>query len=149
MKYKLLIAFSVFVAVAGTSPARAQVVHTIVADIPFSFTVKNKVMPAGEYTVKRVSSDKPGVMEIRSSDGHERAVFLVRSTQLAKEPSESELVFDRVGEQYFLSEIFESWDNLGVQLQKSHAEKKLEKTGVMIQPLSVTVPGQDGLNDKK
>lgn len=76
MKHLLLIVVaSSLLALAGGTPARAQVVDEIVADIPFGFTIRNTTMPAGEYIIKRIYAGSEGVMEIRSMDGHESMVF--------------------------------------------------------------------------
>ncbi|HSB10964.1 MAG TPA: hypothetical protein VLM38_15865 [Blastocatellia bacterium] len=128
-------------AIAGRIPAHAQVIDALEADIPFGFTVRNTTLPAGEYTIKRVNSRDDVVMEIRSADGQSRMVFMVESAQTAKAPARPELIFDRVGDRYFLSEIFEEGSTIGVELPKSHAERKLEKEGAMVQVHSVTVPG--------
>ena len=147
MKKLLLIVVSAsFFAIAGTIPARAQVVDTIVADIPFGFTVRNTTLSAGKYTIKRLDSVDPGVMEISSADGKEKLVFLVVSAEVIQHPDQTKLVFDRVGDQYFLSEIFEEGNNSGVELKKSRAERNLEKEGALTQLHSVAIPGQLGIS---
>ena len=145
----LIVVASSLLAISGETPARAQVVDEIVADIPFGFTVRDTTMPAGEYTIKRPYAASEGVMEIRSMDGHARMVFLVESAQIGRVPDQTELIFDRVGDQYFLSEIFEAGNNIGVELPKSRAERKLEKEGAAIQIRSVDVPAQNGVNTNR
>lgn len=44
-------------------------------------------------------------MEIRVADGDRVLLFLTGSAQSATEPKQTELIFDRFGDQYFLSEI--------------------------------------------
>jgi hypothetical protein len=148
MKYMLLIAFTIFVAAAATIPARAQVLDTIVVDIPFEFTVRNTVLPAGEYTVKRLNPINPSVMELLNSDGDAKVLFLVGSADTSTTPTKPELIFDRVGDRYFLSEIFESWDNVGVELQKTRTEHQLEE-GAMVQVRQVTIVGQNSPDEKR
>jgi hypothetical protein len=140
MRKVLLIVVSLFLmAVAGRIPAHAQVVDTIEADIPFSFTVRDTTLPAGRYTVERVYTIDPNVMENRSSDAHSTAFVIVENAEIAKAPESAELIFDRVGDQYFLWEIFEGGSNTGVALPKSHAERELEEGGAMIQVVAVPV----------
>lgn len=143
----LLVATSSLLAIAGT-PARAQVADVIVADIPFGFTVRNTTLSAGRYTINRLGS-QPGVMVVRDADGHGMVVFLTGAVQARKEPNVNELIFDRAGDQYFLSEIFEEGNRDGVELQKSRAERRLEKEGVTIEVHSVSVPGLNAVSDKK
>jgi len=137
----LLVVIVSLVGFAGLIPARAQVIDTIEANIPFGFTVRNRTLPAGDYTVKRVNSGNNAVMEIRDADGQGTMIFIVESAEATKAPEQAELIFDRVGDRYFLSEIFEEGSTIGVELPRSHAERKLEKEGAMVQVHSVTVPG--------
>ena len=142
--FLLLVVMSSLLAVAGGT-ARAQVVDPIVADIPFDFTVRGATLPAGHYTVRRLGSD-PEVMEILGVDNHRTPLlFMVETAQVSKEPNRSEIIFNRVGDQYFLSEVFEAGDRTGVEVPKSRAERKMEKEGVMIH---ITVPGRNALGGK-
>lgn len=141
----LIVVASSFFAITGGTRAQAQVVDTIVADIPFGFNVNDTTLPAGKYTIKRLDSLDPQLMEIRSADGAERRLFLVGSAQMFKLPDQSKLIFHRVGDQYFLSEIFEVGNNYGVELNKSRAERQLEKNGEIGQLDSVAVPARTGI----
>lgn len=146
MKNLLMMVVTIsFLAIAGGAPVRAQVIDTIVADVPFDFTVRDSALPAGKYTIKRTYSANPGVMQIRSADGDEVMLFVVGSAQAAKEPDQTRLIFDRVGDRYFLSEIFEEGNSTGVELPKSRAERDLVKEGAITQLHSVAVPAQTGI----
>ena len=129
-------------AIEGVIRARAQVVDTIVADVPFGFTVRDHTLPAGSYVIKRLDS-QPGVMEIRDADGERVVLFLTGSAQAAKEPKQTELIFDRFGDQYFLAEIFELGNGTGAQVPKSRAERSLEKE---IATVKVSVPARNAIN---
>jgi hypothetical protein len=150
MKNLLMMVVTIsFLAIAGGAPVRAQVVDTIVADVPFDFTVRDSTLPAGKYIIKRTYSADPGLMQIRSADGDEVVVFLVGSAQAAKEPDQTRLIFDRVGDRYFLSEIFEEGNNNGAELPKSRTERDLVKEGAITQLHSVAVPAQTGINARR
>jgi hypothetical protein len=150
MKNLLMMVVAIsFLAIAGGAPVRAQVVDTIVADVPFDFTVRDSTLPAGKYTIKRTYSADPGVMQIRNADGDEVVLFVVGSAQAAKEPQQTRLIFDRVGDRYFLSEIFEEGNITGVELPKSRAERDLVKEGAITQLHSVAVPAQTGINARR
>jgi hypothetical protein len=135
------------IAGGGTS-ACAQVMDSIEADVPFDFTVRNQVMPAGHYIIKRLDDSRPGVMTIRGSDSHEARIFLTGDAQIAKEPRHNELIFDRVGDQYFLSRIFEVGNEYGVAVKKSRSERKLETEGAMLERQTVAVPARVSINAK-
>ena len=142
----LIVVASSFVAIAGGTLAQAQVVDTVAADIPFGFMVRGTTLPAGEYTIRRLASVNPSVMEIRSADGKERLIFLVESVQANKESDQTKLIFDRVGDRYFLSEIFEVGDRSGVELEKSRDERDLEKEGEIGLRPTVAIPARTGIN---
>lgn len=135
-------------AIAGGTSARAQVTDTIKADVPFDFTVGHQVLPAGHYTIRRLDDSLPGVMEISCSDSRTARIFLTGGAQIAKEPRHTELIFDRVGDRYFLSKIFEVGNSYGVEVQESRAERKLETEGAMLERQSVAVPAQVTINAK-
>ena len=150
MKNLLMMVLTIsFLAIAGGAPVRAQVVDTIVADVPFDFTVRDSTLPAGKYTIKRTYSANPSVMQIRSADGDEVLLFVAGSAEAAKQPDQTQLIFDRVGDRYFLSEIFEEGNSTGVELPKSRAERELEKEGAITQLHSVAVPAQTGINARR
>ena len=133
---------SFVLSISGLTTARAQVIDTVVADIPFGFVIRDTTLPAGEYSIRRVNSADPSVMIISSNEGHRHVIFVVNSAQAKQEPRQTELIFDRAGDQYFLSEIFEGWDSHGVELPKSPSERKLEKEGAKVQLDSVVIPGR-------
>jgi hypothetical protein len=145
-KLSLIVVTLSFLVIAGRASAYAQVTDTIEADVPFDFRVGEMSLPAGKYTIKRLDSVSEGVMEIRGADGHKVRVFLTENAQAAREPHQTEIIFDRAGDRLFLSEIFEKGDRFGVEVPKSRAEKRLEKEGVMIQSRSVAVPAQDSID---
>lgn len=133
-------------AITGLTPAHAQVLDSIAVDIPFEFTVRDTALPAGHYTVKRLRDTDPGVMEILGADDLPPLIFLVQSAQVLEGPKKTELIFERLGDRYFLSKVFEEGDNIGVEVPKSRAERTLEKEGGLTQVHSVTITAGDAVN---
>ena len=88
-------------------------------------------------------------MEISGADGAEKLIFMVGSAQAGKRPDQTKLIFYRVGDRYFLSEIFEEGNSAGVELKKSRAERELERESVMSQLHSITVPAHAGVNARR
>jgi hypothetical protein len=76
------------------------------ANIPFEFTVQGKVLPAGQYQLAR----EPGKDMIRISGTAKGAAIIAPViTRLSREVHTIEnahLVFDKVGETSFLSELW-------------------------------------------
>jgi hypothetical protein len=114
------------VVVAGASVAQAQIIGRLKSDIPFSFYVRTRLMPAGAYTIDELNPGS-GLMEIRSADGKSAAMFLTVEKQEKDTRTPSELIFHKYGDQVFLSEIVEQGEMDGAEVVKSKMEKRLEK----------------------
>jgi len=114
-------------AVLGAGTARAQVVYGIKADIPFDFTVKNTTLPAGRYAIKPFGEMPQSLMAIVSEEGKILAVFSTEDAQMTRPPQNSELIFHRLGDHYFLYEVFEQGEGIGAMIPKPRAERRLEK----------------------
>jgi hypothetical protein len=114
------------VVVAGAGVAQAQIISRLKSDIPFSFYVRNRLMPAGAYTIAELNPGS-GMMEIRSADGKSAAMFLTINKQEKDTRTPSELIFHKYGDKAFLSEIVEQGEMDGAEVVKSKMEKRLEK----------------------
>lgn len=108
-----------------TATALAQAPEKITVHTPFEFTVANKTMPAGNYIIRSLS---PSRLLIRSEDGREAVIASVFAVQAKKTPTESQLIFARYGDQYFLYQVFVPGTDTGRQLPRSHVEVQIAKT---------------------
>ena len=85
-----LIAMMILAGFVATSSAKAQTSASrqLIANIPFEFSVGNKAMPAGDYTVRQINpaSDR-AVLQLRSKDGSASA--MVQMTFVAGKAQES------------------------------------------------------------
>ena len=88
--------------------ARAQNLDKIAANVPFDFVAGGETLPAGTYSVSRVSSD-PRSLAIRSDDN---SVFLLPMSfdgdpaPVNGAPADhAEFSFEHVGGKYFLSTV--------------------------------------------
>ena len=124
--------------VAGASVAQAQIIGHLKSNIPFSFYVRNRLMPAGDYTIAELNPGS-GLMEIRSADGKSAAVFLTIGKQEKDTRTPSELIFQKYGDNLFLSEIVEQGEIDGAQVVKSKMEQRLEKAA-QDKEVSITLP---------
>ncbi len=109
-------------AVASVS-ARAQASFPLAANIPFDFVVGKQTLPAGEYRIEQPSSNS--VLLIRSTDGHTSTIVMTMAALANDWQSESKLVFNRYGDQYFLSQIWTAGNKSGRELYKSPRETEL------------------------
>ena len=98
----------------------------VTADIPFAFTVMNKVLTAGSYAVGQYG--RPHLLLIQELTSRRGACVLTNAVEIdpVKEV-EPKLVFRRYGEQYFLGQIWMSGGNPGREVQKSAKELQVAK----------------------
>jgi hypothetical protein len=115
---------------AVTASAQIESDVTVKANIPQAFVVNDTTLPAGKYTIRVVEDTALDVLEIRSEDGRTAVLFNTDSAEPKQMPNKTELVFDKVGDTYFLSQIFVEGDDTGNQLIKSRMERKLEGDGL-------------------
>lgn len=108
--------------VALTVIGFAQVPGAIQVDIPFDFNVGSKPLPAGKYTIQRLSG--AGTLVIQSADAEHSAAFLVNGGDRVPGKTPAQVSFHRYGEQYFLSQIWDGSDNTGRKLGQSKAERE-------------------------
>jgi hypothetical protein len=114
-------------AVFVAAPAQAQFPGIpIRATIPFDFTVRGKILPAGRYEFSRIN-DGPGGLIAFNRDNHRHVMFETEPVQRSRTANRGELVFHRYGDTYFLYEIWNSGENEGRELARSRAERRLER----------------------
>jgi len=80
-------------------PAYAQKTSATV-NIPFSFTVDDVRMPAGEYII---SSPSERVVNLQHVGGHETKTTMTNNGSSTKSDGRAKLVFHKYGNAYFLS----------------------------------------------
>ncbi len=88
--------------------------------VPFDFTVDNQVLPAGTYQVS-YNAAKTAIL-IRSQDDRFHALYAIHSADPSA--SDSEAVFTKYGNQYFLHEVLCRAVSMNVALPTSRLEKQ-------------------------
>lgn len=90
------------------------------ANVPFSFNVGNKVLPAGNYTITPIMGS---VIAIKNWDA--KASVLSATSQDGTESQDGPvLIFEKYGDQYFLTKIVASPGFTSAALPVSKAERK-------------------------
>lgn len=122
----------------ATSYAQIESDAAIKANIPHSFVVNNTTLPPGTYTIK-VADDygNLNVLEIRSANGKMNVLFDTEPINLSRETRQSELVFDKIGDSYFLTRVFLKGGESGNELVKSKQQRRLEDGGATAETRSV------------
>ena len=90
------------------------------ADIPFKFTVGDQQLPSGEYSVKKLHA---GVIQIQGKAPRSSAIVMTTGAEGGSASGGSKLVFNRYGDQYFLSGIWAP--GMGHELRKSRLEREV------------------------
>jgi len=96
------------VLVIAAPAARAQ--DQVVATVPFDFFVGTARMPAGDYRI----SEEPGgnVVKVAGERNEQASLALTMAGSIDESLSQPELVFDKIGNTYFLERIVIDADNV-------------------------------------
>ena len=93
--------------------------RAVKANVPFDFTVSGKLLPSGTYTI---SAEDPNTLMLRN-DQKGVTVFSIAYAD-GKQSNTSKLVFNKYGDQYFLSEVLCSSVDMNMEIPTSKAEKR-------------------------
>ena len=98
------------------------------ATIPFEFNVQGTTLPAGDYTLASVSAAHD-VMAIRNAETNKGILVLAASSAAGyrRGTDKSVVVFHRIGDRYFLSEV--KTDAVCGRLAPSKLEREIASTG--------------------
>lgn len=126
-KVSLLAAILLVTSVASTKGQ--SLAYRIKANIPFDFSVGEKKLPAGTYSVSRVSqSSGDTVIAITGDDGRSKAIRLSNSAQRLHPKGQATLVFRHYADQYFLFQVWPAGATIGRQFAKTRSEREIQKT---------------------
>jgi hypothetical protein len=104
----------------GVGHAFAQQEYQLRTNIPFNFTVGNKVLPAGHYTILPVRDDQ---IEVQSQDG-QTAVLSAAYPHSDPLLRNAVLVFNRYGDEYFLRQVDAGATSVNQNLPLSKSEDR-------------------------
>jgi hypothetical protein len=127
-RHRLMLLFMALVFALALYPnqAHAQIIGNLEVNIPFQFHAGNVKLPAGKYLIHTLDGGAdPGVMEITNADGSTAALFEVQQAQANSSPAKSELIFDKYGNHYFLTKLFDEGNSSGSQVLESRYEKRV------------------------
>jgi hypothetical protein len=92
--------------------------------VPFAFTVGSAHLPAGTYEVKTIGAGNSSIV-IQNHEANAAAMSNAGREQARS--TSAKLVFHRVGNSYFLAEVWRSSTAEGMILPASSQEKDLAK----------------------
>ena len=127
MKQRIPLVFTIAALVlAASAPISAQTWH-LTANVPFQFTVAGKVLPAGAYGIKNGTDGT--VVAIQGLDTGAAAVVLTyRSADSNRDRGVATLTFNRYGDTYFLSEVWNGFTASGRAVPSGRTERELSRT---------------------
>jgi hypothetical protein len=125
--FSAALTFSLLI-VVGAATAYAQLPGTAVrATIPFDFSVRGKVLPAGDYEIRRITDEPGGLLISNVNDRHEHSMFQTEAVEAPRVLSRAEIIFQRYGDSYFLSEVFAGGELTGREAIPSRQERMLRR----------------------
>ena len=136
--FRILAVLSLLITMS-VAAVHAQSKRSII-NIPFSFTVGHKTLPAGAYTVEPNRQDSNSFWLIKSVQGNDDVLFTTNSVWTSETQKDSKLVFNNYDGQYFLSQIWNAGDNTGRELYMPRRERQLAKSHIQRETVIVT-PG--------
>ena len=124
MKRNLIATLSLVVMSLLLTATGAFAQSYVKANVPFDFKVGSAQLPAGSYDIK-VDDTSSAAIVIRN--GETSASAMSTAWHESARNTSPKLVFHRVGNQYFLAEIWKSSNAEGMIVPTSKQEKELEK----------------------
>lgn len=126
--YTVMAIFGMFFGFAIVN-AQAQAPSKVRVDIPFEFSAGKTTLPAGVYSIKRMSGN---LLTLRTEDGESAVILNAPVTNTSSDPNAVErLVFSKRGEQYFLSQIWLTADS-GRQVWTDRSGVKSERIEIAL-----------------
>lgn len=122
--------------------AQAQMPGTAIrASIPFDFIVRGRTLPAGHYEIRRVGDEPTGLLIRNIDDKHDHALFETETVYMRGVSGKNELVFNRYGDTYYLSEVETAGEQMAREVYPSRSERHLRQQMAKneAEPATVTV----------
>ena len=101
----MFIAGLIFLNAFASIEVSAQTLKAVRADVPFDFRVGDKIYPAGVYYLESISQLNDNLLQLRSFETKKQRLLATDDFYTGKQQS-PKLVFYRIGEEYYLTNIF-------------------------------------------
>ena len=124
---------------AAAGAARAQSPVNIRVNVPFDFYVGDRLLPAGEYTVRRAVAGVTNTLIVAGRG--ERAARQTSRVESSREADATQLVFHRYGEQHFLVRIWTVGEREGREFRRSKRERAIRAEGAQVAALGGNAEG--------
>jgi hypothetical protein len=127
--FKLLSFFIAVLFALSLHPAKAhaQIVGELEVNVPFQFYAGNAKLPAGKYILHMLDNSDLRIMEISTPDSSTSALFEVEDAESNTVPPKNELIFNKYGNRYFLTRVFDEGNPDGSRVPESQYEKRVSQ----------------------
>jgi len=111
---------TVLLMAAGSAYAQLGSKQEVRANVPFDYKVGNATMKAGDCSIRPAGTEN--ALLIR---GNGSSALALSGSVSGKAASETKLVFNKYGDQYFLAQVWVAGEEIGTQLPRTRAENEL------------------------
>jgi len=122
-----MVAIGVFATMLAVASVRAQNAGDLAVTIPFEFSAGGKTLPAGDYYVRRSFDSARVVIRLEAKNGSESIYLATHGVEQLPMQNQSKLVFNKYGNQFFLSQVWSAGRNTGAELNKTGRERALRQ----------------------
>ena len=110
----------------GSTDVRAQTPDVTQINVPFAFNVGEQRLPQGDYLIHRLSPQIPNLVRIMSKDGElEASIHSTMPVYQHQDPGPGRLVFNKYGNDLFLSQLWLTGSSDGREFRVSDAEREV------------------------
>ncbi len=106
------------------------------ATIPFDFHAGDTLMPAGEYVIH---AQDPWIILKHLDGGKAAGALMTNAASRGNSTGDSRLVFNRYGDTYFLTTVWNQSSGEGRQVPETARQKELAKRGEVPVQAAVTL----------
>jgi hypothetical protein len=122
----------------------AQTIPKVTANIPFSFVVGGKSLPAGEYDLGRQNLPG-GVLLVQNTENAKALAGMTQPLQANGGAKETVLIFNRYKDDtgdyiYFLSQVWVEGHERGLEFLKHRVEREASKRAIKRDMITLVVP---------
>ncbi len=126
MKFAKSAVAAMLVVLSSLAVAQMNSGSRIVSEVPFQFTVGNKVVPAGKCVIQANVTADGKTLLIRNAEGTVGLLSSFSRSETRENASNYELVFNQYGDRYFLSGIKFEGSKITYRLPEGKVERELQ-----------------------
>jgi hypothetical protein len=125
---KVSLLFAILLVTVVASAQGQTLASRVKVDIPFEFSIGDKKLPAGKYSVGRLRQNTDDVViSVEDEGGRPKAIRMSIPVVARDYAKNGMLVFHRYGDQYFLYRVWPVGGQTGRQFPKSRSEREIQE----------------------